>query len=364
MIAGDMTTGMLEFEYRDLRDAPPEEFVVPAATIKAVETDDVHGTFVVEPLERGYGTTLGNPLRRMLLSAINGTAVTWVKIEGVEHEYTTIPNVKEDVLDIVLNIKRIHLRSVSNRPGKLRLEVKGPGRVCAGDIMTSSDFEIVNPELHLATLDSPKARLSMEMNVEQGKGYIPAGQANGLSIGVLPVDAIFTPVHKVNYWVEQTRLGQRTDFERLLVDVWTNGAITPAEAIRQASQELVEHFFRFSALSEFPDQDGDTPSWALAIPAAQYNMAVEQLNLSARTLNCLKRASLNKLGEVLEKSRSELLRIRNFGEKSLQELDAQLADMGIQHPQLTEAVDPLDPNLEEIQSANSNEESDPVESEE
>ena len=327
-------TGMLDFEYQEIRDTPPEEFVVPTATIRPVETDDVHGTFVVEPLERGYGTTLGNPLRRMLLSSIRGTAVTWVKIEGVEHEYSTISHVKEDVLDIVLNVKGIHLHSVSNRPGKLRLEVKGEGRVCAGDIMTSPDFEIVNPELHLATLDSPKARLMMEMNVEQGKGYIPAGQSNGLSIGVLPVDAIFTPVRKVNYWVERTRVGQRTDFERLVVEVWTNGAITPSEAVRQASQELVEHFLRFSTLSETPGQDGNKPSWALDIPAAQYNMGVERLNLSARTLNCLKRASLNKLSEVLEKSRSELLRIRNFGEKSLGELDKKLTELGIQHPEL------------------------------
>ena len=326
--------GVLDFEYQEMRDAAPEEFVVPTTTIRPLESDDVHGTFVVEPLERGYGTTLGNPMRRMLLSSIRGTAITWVKIEGVEHEYSTISHVKEDVMDIVMNIKGVHLRSMSNRPGKLRLEVKGEGQVCAGDIMTSPDFEIVNPELHLATLDSPEARLVMEMNVERGKGYIPAGQGNGLSIGVLPVDAIFTPVRKVNYWVERTRVGQRTDFERLVLELWTNGAITPAEAVRQAAQELVEHFFRFSTVSESADQDGEKPSWALDIPAAQYNMPVERLNLSGRTLNCLKRASLHKVGEVLEQSRAELLRIRNFGEKSLEELDEKLAEQGIQHPEL------------------------------
>ncbi len=327
-------TGMLDFEYQEMQDVTPEEFVIPAATIRPLETDDVHGIFVVEPLERGYGTTLGNPMRRMLLSSIWGTAITWVKIEGVDHEYSTIAHVKEDVLDIVLNVKGVYLRSVSNRPGKLRLEVKGEGQVCAGDIMTSPDFEIVNPELHLATLDSPEARLSIEMNVEQGKGYIPAVQCTGLSIGVLPVDAIFTPVRKVNYSVGRTRVGQRTDFERLVLEVWTNGVITPAEAVRQAAQELVEHFFRFSTLNESADQDGEKPAWALAIPAAQYNLLVERLNLSARTLNCLKRASLHKVGEVLEQSRAELLRIRNFGEKSLEELDQKLAEQGIQHPEL------------------------------
>jgi DNA-directed RNA polymerase subunit alpha len=206
--------------------------------------------------------------------------------------------------------------------------------VTAGDIMASSDFEIVNPELHIATLDSNKAKLVMEMNVEQGKGYRPAAHHTGLPIGVLPVDAVFTPVRKVNYTVERTRVGQHTDYERLVMEVWTNGAITPAEAVRTAAKELVEHFFRFSNLSEDSSAEGDRPSWASAIPASQYNMPVESLGLSARTLNCLKRASIHKVGEVLERSRSELLRIRNFGEKSLEELDEKLQVVGIKHPGL------------------------------
>jgi DNA-directed RNA polymerase subunit alpha len=301
--------------------------------VRIIEADATHGQFAVEPLPRGYGMTLGNPLRRVLLSSIKGIAVNWVRLEGVEHEYSTIPGVKEDVVDILLNIKAINLRSLSNRPGKLRLEVEGPGEVCAGDVMTSADFEIVNPEQHIATLDGNTSRLVIEMNVEQGVGYDPASNANGLPIGVLPVDAIYTPVRKVNYNVERTRVGQYTNFERLVVEIWTNGAVTPVEAMKQAGKELVEHFFRFANVSDSDAQDGDRPAWAAAIPAAQYNMPVESLNLTARTLNCLKRASIHKVGEILERSRSELLRIRNFGEKSLEELDERLAEIGIRHPE-------------------------------
>ena len=309
---------------------------IPTTSIKPVDVDDVHGSFVIEPLERGYGTTLGSPLRRVLLSSVTGTAVTWVRIDGIQHEYSAVPHVKEDVVDILLNIKTIHLRSLTDRPGKLRLEVQGEGQVCAGDIITSSDFEIVNPELHIATLDSPEARLVIEMNVEQGRGYAPASQVSGLPIGVLPVDAIFTPVRKVNYTVERTRVGQRTDFERLMLDVWTNGAVTPVEAIHQAAQEMVEHFFRIANVSESPAEDGGRPAWAMAIPASQFNLPVESLGLSARTLNCLKRGSIHKVGEVLEKSGPELLRIRNFGERSLDELMQKLEEAGIHHPQLHE----------------------------
>ncbi|MEE8517996.1 MAG: DNA-directed RNA polymerase subunit alpha [Dehalococcoidia bacterium] len=324
---------MLEFGYDEPRDPTIDPVPVPPTSVVVVETDEVHGTFAVEPLPRGFGMTLGNPLRRVLLSSIEGIAVNWVRIDGVEHEYTTIPNVKEDVVDILLNVKAINLRALSNRPGKLRLEVEGPGEICAGDIMASSDFEIVNPEQHIATLDGSSSKLNMEMNVDQGKGYDPASSSDGLPIGVLPVDAIYSPVRKVNYSVENTRVGQHTDYERLLMDVWTNGAITPAEAVRQAAKDLVEHFFRFSTVSETEAQDGDRPSWASAIPASQYNLTVESLNLTARTLNCLKRASIHKVGEILERSRAELLRIRNFGEKSLEELDIKLNEIGIRHPE-------------------------------
>lgn len=323
---------MLDIGYEESREPGLEQTPVPAVGVRVVEAEDTHGLFVVEPLPRGFGQTLGNPLRRVLLSAIQGSAVSWVRIEGVEHEYSTVPHVKEDVVEILLNVKAINLRSLSNRPGKLRLEVQGPGEVTAGDIMASSDFEIVNPELHIATLDSAKARLVMELNVEQGTGYVPAATNSGLPIGVMPVDAIYTPVRKVNNTVERTRVGQHTDFDRLTVEVWTNGAVSPAEAVRQASKELVEHFFRLTTLPETPAEDGDRAG--SNIPAAQYNLTVESLNLTARTLNCLKRASIHKVGEILERSRGELLRIRNFGEKSLEELNERLLEVGIVHQEL------------------------------
>jgi len=331
---------MLDFGLDDPRDTVLESIPVPAATVRVTEADETHGIFLIEPLPRGFGMTLGNPLRRILLSSIPGRGIDWVRIDGVQHEYSVIANVKEDVIDILLNIKAINLRSVSNRPGKLRLEVEGKGEVCAGDIMASSDFEIVNPELHIATLDNADARLVIEMNVEQGHGYQPASAHKGLPIGVLPVDAIFTPVRKVNFTVERTRVGQHTDYERLVLDVLTDGTISPSEAVRLGAQELVEHFFRFSTVTDSPSDNSDKPSWAAAIPASQYNMAVESLGLSARTLNCLKRASIHKVGEVLERSRSDLLGIRNFGERSLEEIDEKLALIGIRHPELRDDAAP------------------------
>ena len=325
---------MLDYGYDEPRDSSFDLAPVPKPTVRMTEFGENYGMFVIEPLPRGYGVTLGNPLRRVLLSSINGSAISSVKIEGVEHEYSTVPYVKEDVVDILLNVKSINLRAHTSRPGKLRLRVEGPGEVKAGDIIMSPDFEIVNPEFHIATLDGPNSKLEMDLNVETGKGYEPAASGDGRPIGELPVDAIYTPVRKVNYTVERTRVGQHTDYERLNVEVWTNGAVSPAEAMRQAGQELVEHFFRFSTVSESQSQDGDRMMWAAAIPSSQYNMPVENLNLTMRTLNCLKRASIHKVGEVLEKDRDELLRIRNFGEKSLDELDERLREIGITHPGL------------------------------
>jgi DNA-directed RNA polymerase subunit alpha len=301
---------------------------VPRTQIKPLEVSEEYGRFAIEPLERGFGMTLGNPLRRVLLSSIRGTAITWVKIEGVMHEYSTMPHVKEDVTELLVNFKSIRLRSLVDRPGKLRLEVSGEGWVTAGDIKASSDFQIINPELHLATLDSPEANLSVEFNVEQGKGYKPASLAEGLPIGVLPVDSIFGPVRRVNFKVERTRVGQVTDYERLIIEVWTEKAATPMEVIPQAAQVLVDHFFLFANVSKAIEVASETSALALSLPAEVYNTPVERLELSARTLNCLKRAHINKVGEVLEQDRAELLKIRNFGEKSLDELYLRLEEMG------------------------------------
>ena len=330
---------MLEFGIEEARDPALEPAPVPAASVRALEATETYGVFSVEPLRRGLGMTLGNPLRRVLLSSIEGTAVNWVRIEGIDHEYSTLPNVKEDVVDILLNIKAINLKSESARPGKLRLEVEGPGEICAGDIMASSDFTIVNPEQHIATLDGANSHLTVEMNVEQGMAYEPGTAVAGLPIGVLPVDAIYTPVRKVNYTVERMRVGQHTDYERLLIEVWTNGAFSPTDAVRSAAEELMDFFFKIKTFSETESQEGDRPPWAIMIPPQTYNMPVESLNLTARTLNCLKRASIHKVGEILEKSRGELLRIRNFGEKSLEELNERLGEIDIHHPEFG-AVDP------------------------
>ena len=298
--------------------------------IRVLESEETYGKVAVEPLPRGFGLTIGNPLRRILLSSTNGSAVTWVKIDDVVHEYAAVPGVKEEVMELLLNVKRIRIRSQSDRAGKMRLDVTGEGRVCAGDISTSSDFEIVNPELHLATLDSDTAHLSMEFNVEQGVGYQVAAQADGTSnppVGVLPVDAVFSPVRKVNYNVERTRVGQVTDYERLIMEVWTDGTIRAVEAIQQAAENLVDHFFLFSNIDKVAEEG--TERVPLVVSPEIYQTPIEKLELSPRTLNCLKRSHISKVGEVLEMSDDELLKIRNFGEKSLDELKEKLVEHGV-----------------------------------
>ena len=337
---------MLNFQPLTQGEPPPieEEEEIPSPLVTVVESDDRYGRFVTEPLPKGYGVTLGNPLRRVLYSSLPGTAVTWIKIEDVLHEYTTIPHVKEEVSEFLLNVKGIRLRSEVDRPGKLRLEVAGRGEVSAGDIIASSDFEVVNPDLHLATLDSDEAKLSVEFNVERGSGYEVAAQGNGLPIGVLPVDAVYTPIRKVNYSIESMRVGQRTDFERLILELWTDGSITPVDALRQAANILVEQFFLFANTQTEADEAGEGPPIALKVSPEQYNTPVERLDLSSRTLNCLKRASIDKVGEILAMKRADLLQIRNFGEKSLNELYDRLRELGMLPAE-------LDPDLQDEQAA-------------
>lgn len=314
---------MLESTFQTVVEAAERETPVKPET-EIIEANDTYAKFTMGPLERGFGITLGNSMRRILLSSIPGTAITWVRIKDVVHEYSTIPGVKEEVMEFLLNVKSLRIRSMADRRGKMRLDVRGKGEVCAGDIATSADFEIINPELHLASLTSPDAELSVEFNVEQGKGYRPATATDGLPIDALPVDAIFNPVRRVNYSVEHTRVGQRTDYERLVMEVWTDGSITPVEAIEQAAQILVDNFFLLTRLSQ-PPVEG-TPTLARAIPPEVYQMPLEKLGLSPRTLNCLKRGHLTKVGEVLEAGKEGLMKIRNFGEKSLQELYSALRE--------------------------------------
>ena len=347
---------MLGFGFKEAQET--EEVVVPSASIKMIEQNDLYGKFAVEPLPQGYGITLGNPIRRVLLAAIPGVAITWVKIEGIQHEYQSIPHVREDVSQILLNLRSIRLKSLTERPGKLRLEVSGEGVVSAGDIATSSDFEIANPNLYIASLDSPKAELVIEMNVEKGTGYIPAAKEEGLPIAVLPVDALFSPVRKVNYYIENTRIGQFTNFDRLVLEVWTDGSITPIDAVKTASKVLVDHFLMVSAVTLEAPVGEQTVSVAGQMPADLYDYKVENLNLSARTLNCLKREKLNRLGEVFEKTQQELLKLKNFGNKSFDELLDQIVSQGLwwtesplaqslKKPIVVDSSEPVDDETEE-----------------
>tara|TARA_B100001013_G_scaffold128148_1_gene74679 strand:- start:972 stop:2132 length:1161 start_codon:yes stop_codon:yes gene_type:complete len=321
---------MLDTSYIVATEVPDAPVVPQNPTIRLIESDGNYGKLAIEPLQRGYGITIGNPLRRILLSSIPGSAVTWVKIDNVDHEYTAIDGIKEEVMDLLLNIKRIRINSPAQRTGKMRLETTGEGTVCAGDISTSSDFEIVNPELHIATLDNPEVTLSIEFNVDQGIGYQPAVQnegVSGLPVGVLPVDAIFNPVRKVDYTIERTRVGQVTDYERLVLELWTDGTIGPLEAVQTAADTLVRHFFIFSNFH--PDEDTETTTTRVQISPEIFQMPLDKLQLSPRTANCLKRAHLSKVGEVVDMSDEDLLKIRNFGERSLSELKEKLAGLNI-----------------------------------
>lgn len=313
----------------------PEEVV---AQLTVEEESDVYARLVAEPLENGYGITLGNALRRVLLSSLEGAAIVRVRIDQVQHEFSTIPGMQEDTTEFLLNVKEIRLRALSNRSGTLELEAHGPGEVTAGDLQVPADFEIINPELHLATLDSAEARLTAEFTAELGKGYVPAGATEGLPIGVIPVDAVYTPVRKVNYRVEKTRVGQSTNYDRLTLEVWTDGTMSPVDAVGQSSDILMDQFSLFSPLGRPAVPFGITGGSAAAlgtgmghagpIPADRYSTAIEDLQLSVRAYNCLKRSGLMTVGQVLEKSEDELLGLRNFGRKSYDELRERLIELG------------------------------------
>lgn len=298
--------------------------------IEVVQAAENYGRFKIEPLDPGYGHTLGNALRRVLLSSIPGSAVTKIKIDGVYHEFSTIPGVKEDVTEIVLNIKGIRLRSYAERPVKVLLTKQGPGVVRASDIDAPSNVELVNPNHYICTLDGDDAHAEIEMTVERGRGYLPADQRDALPIGEIPVDAIFTPVPKVNYVVENTRIGQATDFDRLLIEIWTDGTIKAGDALSHAAQVLVQYsqtIADFNRLSTDLEQPATGPN-GLAIPADIYDTPIEELDLSTRTYNCLKRADITKVGQVLEMDEKALLSVRNLGQKSMEEIRDKLIERG------------------------------------
>jgi len=292
--------------------------------VECVESTETYGRFVAEPVEKGFGVTLGNALRRVLLSSLPGAAVTWAMIESVQHEFSTIPHVKEDSIDFLLNVKAIRLRHLAQRSGKLRLEAEGEGQVRAGDIKPSADFEIVNPELYLATLDAPEARLDVEFNVEIGRGYVPASSSDSLPIGAIPIDAIFTPLRKVNYSVEPSSLREGSNQEKLILEVWTDGSISPIEAVSQSAALLIEQFGCFRELAKAITQEGAEIVWQRLIPPEQYLMPLDQLNLSTHTYNSLRRGGVTTLGQILEKSLDGLCALAGFGAKSREEVEAAL----------------------------------------
>ncbi len=303
------------------------------AHIEVEEETETYVRIVAEPLAAGFGTTLGNALRRVLLSSLPGAAVTSVRIEEVEHEFSTIPHMKEDTTEFLLNIKELRLRALAERPAKLYLEAQGEGPVTAQSIQLTADYEIVNPELQLATLDSADARLTVELNVEPGQGYAPAGQSDGLPIGVIPVDAIFSPVRRVNFHVTHTRVGQMTNYDKLTLEVWTDGTTSGVDAISKSADILVDEMRMFALLGKpLPPTVDRGLGVGTSLPPDKYNMPIEDLNLSVRAYNCLKRSGLMTVGAVLEKSEDELLSLRNFGRKSYDELRDKLIELNLLVP--------------------------------
>jgi DNA-directed RNA polymerase subunit alpha len=290
-----------------------------------------YGRFIIGPLESGYGITLGNALRRVLLSSLPGAAVTSIRISGVHHEFSAIPHVKEDTTALILNVKQLRLKLQGDESARLRVEVNGEGEITAGDIDCPHQVEIVNPDLHLLTADSSEAELDMELVVERGKGYSPAEERGKLPIGEIPVDAVFSPIRKANFVVERARVGQMTNFDRLIIEVWTDGTIEPEEALSNTAQILVEHLSLLVGVGEMPPEEEEEAEEAL-IPVRIYETPIEELELSVRAYNCLKRAGITKVGEILEKMAEgddEILAIRNFGKKSLAELKERMRAKGL-----------------------------------
>ena len=300
--------------------------------IECIETpgDATYGKYVVEPLERGYGTTLGNSLRRILLSSLPGTAVTSIKIAGVQHEFSTIPGVKEDVTEIVLNIKSIIAKLHCEETKTVHIEASGECVVTAGDIKADADVEILNPDLHIATLGAD-ATLSMELTLSHGRGYVPADRNKPAQtvIGLIPVDSIYTPVKKVNYTVENTRVGDLTDFDKLTLEVWTNGTITARDAVSLGARILVDHFMLFTDLSETMGNKSTVVEKAPDDKDKMLEMTIEELDLSVRSFNCLKRANINTVEDLISKTEDEMMKVRNLGRKSLEEVINKLAMMGL-----------------------------------
>ena len=306
----------------------------PKIEIAEISDDNRYGKFICEPLERGYGTTFGNSLRRMLLSSLEGAAVTSIRIEGVLHEFSTIPGVRDDVTNIVLNLKQLCLKMEGSEPKVIRIDVEGEKEVTAADIICDADIEVLNPDLHIATLNED-GKLKIEMTVERGRGDVPADKNKKPddTIGVIPIDSIFSPVQRVNYTVQDTRVGNVTDYDKLILEVWTDGSMRPEEAVSKAAGILVMHLKLFQNMdgipeeeeveeTTFPEEEEDTSSKVL-------DMTIEDLDLSVRSFNCLKRANINTVADLTAKTEEDMMKVRNLGRKSLEEVKKKLEDLGL-----------------------------------
>ena len=306
----------------------------PKIEIAEISDDNRYGKFICEPLERGYGTTFGNSLRRMLLSSLEGAAVTSIRIDGVLHEFSTIPGVRDDVTNIVLNLKQLCLKMEGNEPKVIRIDAEGEKEVTAADIVCDADIEVLNPDLHIATLNED-GKLKIEMTVERGRGYVPADKNKKPddTIGVIPIDSIFSPVQRVNYTVQDTRVGNVTDYDKLILEVWTDGSMRPEEAVSKAAGILVMHLKLFQNMdgipeeeeveeTTFPEEEEDTSSKVL-------DMTIEDLDLSVRSFNCLKRANINTVTDLTAKTEDDMMKVRNLGRKSLEEVKKKLEDLGL-----------------------------------
>jgi len=304
--------------------------------IEAAAVSKQYGRFVISPLESGYGVTLGNALRRVLLSSLPGASATSMRVVGVQHEFSPIHNAREDMTALMLNVKQIRFRLEGSESGRVHLRLRGPAEVTGGDLDAPASIEIVNPEQHLVTLDSSDGELELELTVSAGKGYSPSEERGPLPIGEIPLDAIFSPIRKANYTVERERVGPTTDFDRLVIDIWTDGTLSPEKGLGEAARMLVEHFQLITTAETIEVAAGEEqPVTAAESLAASYDMPIEALNLNVRAYNCLKRAGISTVGQVLAKlvgNENELLEIRNFGRKSLEELKEKLTEKGLYPP--------------------------------
>ncbi|MBC2579628.1 DNA-directed RNA polymerase subunit alpha [Clostridium sp. DJ247] len=306
------------------------EIEKPKIECVEVSEDGTYGKFVVEPLERGYGTTLGNALRRILLSSLPGVAANHIKIDGVLHEFSTVRGVKEDVAELILNIKGLALKMNGDGPKTIYIDAQGPGEVTAGDIKTDGDVEVINKDLHIATLDDD-GKLYMELIINRGRGYVSQtkNKSEDMPIGTIPVDSIYTPIKRVNFVVENTRVGQITDYDKLSLEIWTNGTIMPDEAIGLSAKILIEHFKLFMTLTDHAnnveimvEKEEDKKEKVL-------EMTIEELDLSVRSYNCLKRAGINTVQELTERTMDDMMKVRNLGKKSLEEVEQKLEGLGL-----------------------------------